>query len=79
MIELIKGKLYLFGEKVIFQYKDEYDNDYVLTKGFNRYYLYKQSTYLNKDTRIHSYSTVCEKKDAIQKYVEENNLRKVEI
>lgn len=79
MIKLIKGRLYLFGEKVIVQYKDENDNNYVLTKGFNRYYLYKQSTYPNKDTGIYSYSTVCEKKDAIRKYIEENNLRKVEI
>lgn len=79
MFELIKGKLYLFGEKVIFEYKDENDNNYILTKGFNRYYLYKQSTYPNKDTGIYSYSAVCEKKDAIRKYIEENNLRKVEI
>lgn len=66
------GSEYYLGELILNHYKDEYNKEYILTKGLNRFYLYKKSTYGN------FYSTVAETKSKINEYIKNNKLiRKV--
>jgi len=66
------GKLYYLGEEILKQYIDEYKNEYIMTKGFNRFYLYKKATYGNY------YSQAAETKMGINRYIKINGLKEKE-
>ena len=71
-INTTNGKMYYLGEEILKQYIDEYENEYIMTKGFNRFYLYKKAIYGN------FYNQVAETKSSIDKYIEINKLKEVD-
>lgn len=72
---LANGQTTLFNELILNEYTDEYKNKYYYTKGFNRYYLYKQSTY--PTDYGYNYNMVACGKLRIKSYIKENKLEEI--
>ena len=74
IFEIRNDGLYLYGERIVKEYEDEYDNYYILTTNESGriYYLYKQQV-------VNNYTVVAKYTKNITKYIEENNLKEVKI
>ena len=70
-IDTDTNKQYYLGEEVLHKYIDEYRNIYFMTKGLNRYYLYKKAVYGDY------YAEVADGKNKILNYIKNNNLKEV--
>lgn len=69
---------HLFGEKIISELADsEYNIKYIITKNFkNRYTMYRQSTYADKEYGF-SYGTAAKGKKEIENFIKNNKLVKI--